>query len=218
MDSLKLAIDQIQANPALAGFCAMLGLLVVSWVWPRRAPRSQTTTALDEPHVALLQLQADLQSLAHDLNSQLDSRMHELRVLLQEARTTIEQLRDKHNVAKLDPTAGPPKPAPDPIPSRSLGAGPPASAADDSSNATRPPARPPAGSNPDSAPLRAQRYEHVYSLADAGLDSDQIAAETGMLRGEVDLVLNLRRKKYRISSPVPRDAKQLANTIEAASV
>jgi hypothetical protein len=216
MDSLKLVAEQIQENPALAGFCAMLGLLVVSWLWPRRTPPKQAIDA-EEPTASMLQLQADLRTLAHDLNGQLDSRMRELRTLLNEARTTIDELRDRQGITRQGPPpASPLKDVPQ-TPTAYF-AVPPTAVSENPPDVPRPAARAAAGATMDPAPLRAQRYEHVYSLADAGLDSAEIATETGMLRGEVELVLNLRRKKYRISSSPRPDPKQQASTIEAAGV
>jgi hypothetical protein len=46
--------------------------------------------------------------------------------------------------------------------------------------------RPPTG-----APAR---YQKIYDLADQGLNREQIAKDAGILPGEVDLILNLRRK------------------------
>ena len=46
----------------------------------------------------------------------------------------------------------------------------------------RPPAAPP-------------RYQKIYDLADQGLSREQIARQAGLLPGEVDLILNLRRSK-----------------------
>ena len=38
------------------------------------------------------------------------------------------------------------------------------------------------------------RYQKIYDLADQGLNREQIAKNAGILPGEVDLILNLRRK------------------------
>jgi hypothetical protein len=39
------------------------------------------------------------------------------------------------------------------------------------------------------------RYQKIYELADQGLGLEQIAKQSGLLAGEVDLILNLRPKK-----------------------
>ncbi|HTB22120.1 MAG TPA: hypothetical protein VK914_05400 [bacterium] len=43
----------------------------------------------------------------------------------------------------------------------------------------------------------ASRYQKIYDLADQGLNLEQISKESGVLAGEVDLILNLRRKEPR---------------------
>lgn len=42
------------------------------------------------------------------------------------------------------------------------------------------------------APAPVNRHQKVYDLADQGLNRDQIAKESGILPGEVELILNLR--------------------------
>jgi hypothetical protein len=48
---------------------------------------------------------------------------------------------------------------------------------------------------PIAVPAPGSRNQKVYEAADRGLDREQIARETGMLPGEIDLILNLRPKK-----------------------
>jgi hypothetical protein len=49
---------------------------------------------------------------------------------------------------------------------------------------------------PAPAPSPApSRHQKVYDLADQGLNRDQIAKESGILAGEVELILNLRPKR-----------------------
>jgi len=43
-------------------------------------------------------------------------------------------------------------------------------------------------------PALPQRYQKIYDMADQGLNRAQIAKSAGMLPGEVDLILNLRRR------------------------
>ena len=45
------------------------------------------------------------------------------------------------------------------------------------------------------APAPGSRLQKVYEAADRGLNREQIARETGMLPGEVELILNLRPRK-----------------------
>lgn len=54
------------------------------------------------------------------------------------------------------------------------------------------PAAPPPAVPPGRSGNRNQR---IYDLADRGLDRDQIARETGVLPGEVELILNLRPRR-----------------------
>jgi DNA-binding NarL/FixJ family response regulator len=52
-------------------------------------------------------------------------------------------------------------------------------------------------SRPSAANPATNRYQRVYELSDQGLSREQIARESGILPGEVDLILNLRPGKRR---------------------
>ena len=52
-------------------------------------------------------------------------------------------------------------------------------------------------SRPAAANGPSNRYQRVYELSDQGLTREQIARESGILPGEVDLILNLRPGKRR---------------------
>lgn len=71
---------------------------------------------------------------------------------------------------------------------------------------------------PDPTELRSQRYAHVYSLADAGLDAAEISGETGMHRGEVELVLSLRRKRVRVDRGGRPEPTHVVSSPEEATV
>lgn len=53
--------------------------------------------------------------------------------------------------------------------------------------------RPSAAAGP--APVAGGRHQKVYELSDQGLSRDQIAKESGILPGEVELILNLRPRR-----------------------
>lgn len=48
---------------------------------------------------------------------------------------------------------------------------------------------------PSPAPVVGGRHQKVYELSDQGLSRDQIAKESGILPGEVELILNLRPRR-----------------------
>jgi hypothetical protein len=45
------------------------------------------------------------------------------------------------------------------------------------------------------SPTGSSRHQRIYDLADRGLNREQIAKETGLLPGEVELILNLRPRR-----------------------
>lgn len=91
------------------------------------------------------------------------------------------------------------KTAPAPVPAR--GAAPPAPKSG-SLNGSVPPEPQDAAEGLDGhrsylvrPPATTARYQKVYELADQGLGLEQIAKQSGLLAGEVDLILNLRPQK-----------------------
>ena len=192
---------------ALAVLASALLLLLLG-VWPRRSRRTAAPTARQEPeevHRNLVCVQSELRELVRDMNGQLDAKMQALRNLLHEARCTIEELRQlTGRPATSSSLAAVPSYTPAPS-----NAGPAASLVRlDAArhNLSRPHAHKPADrSRPD---LRHQRYSRIYTLADEGLGASQIATESGLQRGEVELILSLRRKQHHVdpgSRPEPVD-------------
>jgi hypothetical protein len=140
----------------------------------------------------MAQLAGELPELFQNMSGRLDSRMLALRKLIRDADRAIEQL----SRLRSEPLSSPPSES-------TL----PAALSDNEIDSLEPiPARtaeiaeskPADASDGDAADLRSERYAHVYSLADRGLDPAGISCETGMHRGEVELVLNLRRKRVRV--------------------
>jgi hypothetical protein len=155
------------AGIALAALGLLISGTMALWSrWTRRA-RAYDSAACESAQLreTMLQLRGELEQLVGSMTGRLDARMHALRELLGEARTTTDNLR------KL---THPPAPA--------------NSVRVDSPIAAR------THESPDPADDRSKRYSRVYALADRGLDPAQIALETGLQRGEVGLILSLRRQ------------------------
>jgi cell pole-organizing protein PopZ len=190
----------------VSGAC-LLGLLF--W-WTRqtnrRAAESPAAGAV-ELHASMVRLQEELPQLLRTMSGRLDAKMRALSDLIHEAGGTIDELRRLRSAA----TANPEAPAdPSHVSARATqkdshqepathllaaDATDPTDPTDhrDRADIVASPAR-----AADPTELRSERYAHVYSLADDGLDAAEIAAETGMHRGEVELVLSLRRKRVRV--------------------
>jgi len=177
---------------ALAVLFGALLIVTYSWNWlPRRQASRVPLGDAGETHDAVARLYSELPQFLQDVNSRLDAKIHVLRRLLHEASLTIDELRRIQNTPTAPHTSNEPA----------------AERISDSAAAVRltadVPAAPPAECQaveipgPDTTELRSQRYAHVYSLEDSGLDPAEISGETGMHRGEVELVLNLRHKRVR---------------------
>jgi hypothetical protein len=176
-------------------------LLLAVCLWNRASGRRCSQSAGSdtvEMQAAMARLAGELPQLLRHMNSRLDSKMQALRNLIREADTTIQELY------RLN---APHTPDADTTPATQAGVLPGELAAAEPTDIDAPlpitepkpdQRKPPELSVSDTAELRAQRYAHVYSLADRGLDPAGISGETGMHRGEVELVLNLRRKRVRV--------------------
>ena len=105
------------------------------------------------------ELLVELEEMSREINSQVDTRLRALNLLVQEADAKINELR------------------------RLQGAG------DRSSEPART-QRPAEEPRPDVAD---QRYGRVYTLAEKGYSVTEIARELGIMTGEVELILALRR-------------------------
>lgn len=184
------------ALAVVSGAC-LLGLIF--W-WSRQTRRHATEASTAEAvalHAAMVRLQDELPQLLRNMTGRLDAKMRALRDLIHEAGSTIEELRRLQAPAarNAESIPDPSYTAPRAVPSDSDPLLAPQSAANvsldpgESMTTVR--------RTPDPTELRSQRYAHVYSLADDGLGAAEISAETGMHRGEVELVLSLRRKRVR---------------------
>lgn len=129
--------------------------------------------AATRDHVEQTMLQLD--QLARQINAQLDTRFAKIEVAIADADRRIEELtrlaRPAGARAALDVTVGDAPPG-DAASGIAPGAG--------------------AGSN-EHPPGDNQHRERIYQLADEGLSGIQISHEVGQTRGEVELILALRK-------------------------
>lgn len=102
---------------------------------------------------------------ARDLSGQLDSKMSALQALVREAHGAAARLEAALAASQQDAAVAP---APPPT------------------TASVPAESPPAGD---------PRYEEIYALADYGFDSSEIAHRVGSSRGEIELILGLRKTR-----------------------
>lgn len=199
------------AQAAAIALAVLFGALLVitcSWGWlPRRNPTRAGHGDPGEIQGAVTRLYAELPQFLQEFNGRLDAKMHALRRLLDEATITIDELR------RLQTTLAP---------NLSSTERPAVHAAAESPKVTPPVPRPLVegqgveGPAPDTTELRSQRYAHVYSLEDSGLDPAEISGETGMHRGEVELVLNLRHKRVRADRGVRSEPTPVVRSSEEA--
>jgi len=208
----------------VSGAC-LLGLIF--W-WTRHSNRraaEPSTAGAVELHASMLRLQEELPQLLRTMSGRLDSRMRALSDLIHEAGGTIDELRRLRSsaTANAEPVLNPSRAAPRTTLSESH-------AIPASQLPSTDPTDPPDPSDPterivqssrvsDPTELRSERYAHVYSLADDGLDAAAIAGETGMHRGEVELVLSLRRKRVRVDRGGDRpEPNRIVRSPEEATV
>ena len=111
-------------------------------------------------HRSMQELLVELEEMSREINSQVDTRLRALNILVQEADEKIKELRRLQGLA---PDEGPPV--------RHL-----------------PP--PKAEPHPEET---SERYARVYALAEKGHTVVEIAGEMGLMTGEVELILALRR-------------------------
>ena len=110
----------------------------------------------------------ELADMARQITAQLDARSAKLSALLDDADRKIEQLTRLSQQASASPP----------------GLGSIASAPTDEIKPGQPPAE-----------LEDARHREVYDLADQGLAPPEIAGRLGRPRGEIELILALRRRK-----------------------
>jgi len=136
---------------------------------PTPAPRGPGVERASEQVQELL---GDLESLAKEMNARLDTKISLLETLIRQADERIAKLESGSGHAEGsggDIIAEPAAPAPD----EPEGAGRDAGGEDD----------------------RDERFGEIYELADRGLSAAEISQRTGVLTGEVELILGLRGKR-----------------------
>jgi uncharacterized protein HemX len=111
-------------------------------------------------HKSMQQLLLELEELSREINSQVDTRLRALNILIQEADEKIRDLRRLQGIAGDRPE-----------PVEHL----PTAKAEPHGDETR------------------ERYAQVYALAEKGSTVVEIAQEIGLMSGEVELILALRR-------------------------
>lgn len=185
-----LAFDFEQISPTQLGIAALVATCVLIYIASRRQrnpdplarrPRSEsretsaTTTTLQADLGTLV---TELESLSTRLATEAEIREARMRDLIARADERIAMLQSQLNT----PSTG-----------RSLGT----SAMGNLPAAAMPTLRSlvaPA-STPASGPVVTDdRHRAIYALADEGLSAVEIAQRTGQRVGEVELILNLRRK------------------------
>ncbi len=149
----------------------LLGAAVVAWVLRRQARKSaiidpprRKGSAEEDLHRSMDRLLVDLQDTAREINATIDTKTVVLNQLIEEADRRIETLK------ALDKDAPAAKPAPPPRPASA-------------------PEIPPT----DESRRRAALERDILRLADEGKTELEIARLTGVPRGEIELVLSLRR-------------------------
>ncbi len=202
---------------AVVSFALLCTLIFRSTRAPRQAKPDLISGNAGELHEAMLQLQKELPHLLRDMNSKLDVKIRTLRELLHDAGKSIDQLRQLQHQVVARSTKGSGE---QPVDSsarahqvesvRSIGE----SAERFAAIATDAPKSLAA----DPSELREQRYSHVYALADSGSNAAEIAAETGMHCGEVELVLNMRRKRIRLDRASRQEPTRAVKSTEGATV
>jgi hypothetical protein len=109
---------------------------------------------------SMQQLLLQLEEVSREINSQVDTRLRAMNLLIQEADQKIRELRSLQGIS-----------ANTPLPTRTL---------------------PPPRQEPHPE-ITSERYAKVYALAERGLTVVEIARELGLMTGEVELILALRR-------------------------
>ena len=176
---------------------AALALWIVGAAWRRLPARAVPPTSTRAPlPLGTAHFQEELESLAEDLTERIDAKMQALAELVQLATRRIEELRSltpgsaeraAASPAHFGKSLGPKKAAP-------LTAAKPGLTAPRTADRTVP-----------------ERHSQVYALADSGFDSLRIAAQTGMPRGEIELLLSLRR-----TQPTHNPVGQILTRLNAA--
>lgn len=151
----------------VVGFSAMIMVMARRRASKRRAPtaaprrpRSGAAGGRYEIHKSMQQLLLELEEMSREINSQVDTRLRALNILIQEADEKIRELRRLQGIAGDRPEPAEHLPTPK---------------AEPHGDETR------------------ERYAQVYALAEKGRTVVEIAQKMGLMSGEVELILALRR-------------------------
>jgi hypothetical protein len=125
--------------------------------------RSRDASSGPDVRASLERMAVDLEEVARSVSAMLDTRMRALEKLIRDADDRIARLEA----------------------ARQGGAAPPAEGGEASAGA-----KPGPGAQAEEA---LAHHSHIYGLADQGLSVQEIAEQTGYQRGEVELVLSLRK-------------------------
>ncbi len=137
-----------------------------SGAWKTDA-REKSAQVRDEMDRLLVQLQ----EVSRENLSRIDHKIRSLNLLLQESRDVLAEMRKIREDVRTMTLAAPAKSTPLAVPP------------------APPPA--PAPSDPPAPPV-PPAHERIYRLSDQGMDAAGICRETGLEKGEVELILGLR--------------------------
>jgi len=180
-------LEQAALNPVLAEvsnlwvWALIAAVIVIALLLPRRlAKRSRILddpkhkrTAQEELRHSMDRLLVELQETSRDINATIDTKMIALNRLIQEADARIEALEDLQAGEGGSPgRAG----SPQVVPAQEV-------------------TPPPEETEPDTAETKKRREleREIYRLTDEGKTELEIARLTNTPRGEVELVLSLRK-------------------------
>ncbi|QDU63840.1 hypothetical protein Pan216_47210 [Planctomycetes bacterium Pan216] len=143
------------------------------------------------------QLKVELQELFREMNARIDTKMHVLNELILDAERKIKELRqlqDESALGRDDEAEEDREPVVVEM-DRSVLMGPAARAAKLAAT-PEPDLSLPAESEPEESDQEPKdRYAIIYKLADDGMTPAEICEATGQARGEVELILGLRRRR-----------------------
>jgi hypothetical protein len=142
----------------------------------------------------LEQLLVDIEAMCRDITARLDTKIRVLNELLIEADDKINELEkvEPKNIPDAEEnekkTKEPKKPETEPDTSS-------AAIPDNSEQVEPKPTKEPEPEVADKPLENDPRFEKIFKLADSGADLVSIARETGMPKGEIKLILGLRKRK-----------------------
>jgi len=161
---------------------------------PRRSAPEEDTRDVRRTMERLL---VELHEVSREMNGRLDTKISVLNNLIREADEKIRHMETLVAEARsMSASADAAPPRRSVAPREPIGPTPDGSAPLGGRSSDARPAR--RRGSPSSAPngvAPPPRYAEIYALADQGLDPTQIAQQTGVPTGEVELILGLRGRK-----------------------